>query len=227
MKMKNIYFKIHRDGWIYVIFSSLLTIIFFPFFPYIGFIFTFLTLFIIIFFRDPKRVVPVEDMIISPADGRITYIGESAAPKESNIKNKFLKISIFLNIFNVHINRVPTYGKVEKICYVSGKFFNATLDKSSKENERNIIVIKKNNSDLIIVSQIAGLIARRIVCNLQKNDEILQGDRFGLIKFGSRVDLYLPLNYQTLVAVGQTVKGGETIISNPNNIFKLIKTIIK
>ena len=227
MKMKNIYFKIHSGGWIYVIFSSLLTIIFFPFFPYIGLIITFLTLFIIIFFRDPKRVVPVEDMIISPADGRITYIGESAAPIETNIKNKFLKISIFLNIFNVHINRVPTYGKVEKICYVSGKFFNATLDKSSKENERNIIVIKKNNSDLIIVSQIAGLIARRIVCDLQKNDEIYQGDRFGLIKFGSRVDLYLPLNYQTLVAVGQTVKGGETIISNPNNIFKLIKTIMK
>ena len=227
MKMKNIYFKIHSEGWIYVIFSFLLTIIFFPFFPYIALIFIFLTFFIIIFFRDPKRVVAVDDMIVSPADGKITYIGESAAPKESNIKNKFLKISIFLNIFNVHINRVPTYGKVEKICYVSGKFFNATLDKSSKENERNIIVIKKNNSDLIIVSQIAGLIARRIVCNLQKNDEILQGDRFGLIKFGSRVDLYLPLNYHTLVAVGQTVKGGETIISNPNNITKLKKTIIK
>ena len=227
MKMKNIYFKINSEGWIYVIFSFLLTIIFFPFFPYIALIFVFLTLFIIIFFRDPKRVVPVDDMIVSPADGRITYIGESAAPKESNIKNKFLKISIFLNIFNVHINRIPTYGKVEKICYVSGKFFNASLDKSSKENERNIIVIKKNNSDLIIVSQIAGLIARRIVCDLQENDEILQGDRFGLIKFGSRVDLYLPLNYQTLVAVGQTVKGGETIISNPKNITKLIKTIIK
>ena len=225
--MEKMKFKIHSEGWIYVIIFSILTIIFFPFFPIIGILLAILTLFIINFFRDPQRLIPVDDIIVSPADGTITYIGESEAPKESEITDRFLKISIFLNIFNVHVNRVPTYGKVKKINYISGKFISATLDKSSEDNERNIIVIEKNNSDLIIVTQIAGLIARRIVCDLQNNEELLQGDRLGIIKFGSRIDLYLPLNYKPLVAVGQTVIGGETIISNPNKISKISKTIKK
>ncbi len=225
--MKNIQFKINSEGRIYVIISFIFTIIIFPFFPIIGVIFVILTLFIAYFFRDPKRIIPVEDMIVSPADGIITYIGESNSPKESGINNKFLKISIFLNIFNVHVNRVPTYGNVKKICYITGKFISATLDKSSNDNERNIVVIEKNNSDLIIVTQIAGLIARRIVCNLKENENLLQGDRLGIIKFGSRVDLYLPLDYQPLVGLGQTVIGGETIISNPNEILKISKTCIK
>ena len=172
-------------------------------------------------------MVPTENVVVSPADGTITYIGQSNAPKETNISNKFLKISIFLNIFNVHVNRVPTYGKVKKIIYISGKFINATLKKSSEENERNIIVIEKNNYDIIIVTQIAGLIARRIVCDLKNNEALLQGDRLGIIKFGSRVDLYLPLNYRPLVVVGQTVIGGETIISNPNKILEISKTFRK
>jgi len=221
------YFSIHREGWIYVIFFCILTIIFFPFSLFLGIVFTFITLFIINFFKDPKRVVPVDDMVISPADGTITYIGHSAPPKETKIQNKYLKISIFLNIFDVHVNRIPTYGKVNEIIYISGKFINATLNKSSDENERNIIVIEKNNSDLIIVTQIAGLIARRIVCNLKKNQDLIQGNKFGIIKFGSRVDLYLPLSYKPLVNVGQTVIGGETIISNPNKIFEISKTYIK
>ena len=225
--MEKMKFKIHSEGWIYVIIFSILTIIFFPFFPIIGILLAILTLFIINFFRDPQRLIPVDDIIVSPADGTITYIGESEAPKESGTSDRFLKISIFLNIFNVHVNRVPTYGKVKKINYISGKFISATLDKSSEDNERNIIVIEKNNSDLIIVVQIAGLIARRIVCDLQNNEELLQGDRLGIIKFGSRIDLYLPLNYKPLVAVGQTVIGGETIISNPNKISKISKTIKK
>ena len=221
------YFNIHKEGWIYVIFFSILTIIFFPFSLILGIIFTFITLFIINFFKDPKRVIPVDDMIVSPADGIITYIGQSIAPKETKIKNKLLKISIFLNIFDVHVNRIPTYGKVNDIKYISGKFINATLNKSSDENERNIIVIEKNNSDIIIVTQIAGLIARRIICNLKKNQDLIQGNKFGIIKFGSRVDLYLPLSYKPLVSVGQTVIGGETIISNPNKIFEISKTYIK
>ena len=221
------YFSIHREGWIYVIFFCILTIIFFPFSLFLGIVFTFITLFIINFFKDPKRVVPVDDMVISPADGTITYIGHSVPPKETKIQNKYLKISIFLNIFDVHVNRIPTYGKVNEIIYISGKFINATLNKSSDENERNIIVIEKNNSDLIIVTQIAGLIARRIVCNLKKNQDLIQGNKFGIIKFGSRVDLYLPLSYKPLVNVGQTVIGGETIISNPNKIFEISKTYIK
>ena len=147
--------------------------------------------------------------------------------KETNISEEFIKISIFLNIFNVHVNRIPTYGKVKDIKYIEGKFINANLNKSSDDNERNIIVIEKNNSDLIIVTQIAGLIARRIVCNIKNNDDLIQGERLGIIKFGSRVDLYLPQNYNLMAFVGQKVYGGETIISNPNNILKIKNTTIK
>ena len=220
-------FRIHNEGWVYFISILILTIIFIPFFPILSLILLIISLYIFYFFRDPIRMVPTENVVVSPADGTITYIGQSNAPKETNISNKFLKISIFLNIFNVHVNRVPTYGKVKNIKYISGKFISATLDKSSEENERNIIVIEKNNFDIIIVTQIAGLIARRIVCDLKNNEALLQGDRLGIIKFGSRVDLYLPLNYRPLVVVGQTVIGGETIISNPNKILEISKTFKK
>ena len=217
--------KIHQEGWIYFIVSSILTIIFFPFFPFIGIFFLVLSTYIFYFFRDPIRVIATEDVIVSPADGLITYIGKSNAPKECNTKNQFLKISIFLNIFNVHVNRTPIAGKIKNIVYVPGKFINATLEKSSSDNERNIITIEKENKDIVIVSQIAGLIARRIVCYLKINEQIIKGERFGIIKFGSRVDLYLPSNYTPLVSVGQNVIGGETIISNPNHIYKINKTI--
>ena len=217
--------KIHQEGWTYFIVSSILTIISFPFFPFIGFFFLKLSSFIFYFFRDPIRIVPAEDVIVSPADGLITFIGKSKAPKECNTKKQFIKISIFLNIFNVHVNRTPIAGKIKNIVYVPGKFINATLEKSSSDNERNIITIEKENKDIVIVSQIAGLIARRIVCELKTNEQIIKGNRFGIIKFGSRVDLYLPSNYTPLVSVGQNVIGGETIISNPNHIYKINKTI--
>ena len=217
--------KIHQEGWIYFIVSSILTIIFFPFFPFIGIFFLVLSAYIFYFFRDPIRAIPTEDVIVSPADGLITYIGKSNAPKECNTKKQFLKISIFLNIFNVHVNRTPIAGKIKNIVYVPGKFINATLEKSSSDNERNIITIEKENKDIVIVSQIAGLIARRIICDLKTNEQIIKGNRFGIIKFGSRVDLYLPSNYTPLVSVGQNVIGGETIISNPNHIYKINKTI--
>ena len=216
--------KIHQEGWIYFIVSSILTIIFFAFFPFIGVFFLVLSAYIFYFFRDPIRAIPTEDVIVSPADGLITYIGKSNAPKECNTKNQFLKISIFLNIFNVHVNRTPIAGIIKNIVYVPGKFINATLEKSSSDNERNIITIEKENKDIVIVSQIAGLIARRIVCDLKTNEQIIKGNRFGIIKFGSRVDLYLPSNYTPLVSVGQNVIGGETIISNPNNISKITNT---
>ena len=219
--------KIHQEGWIYFIVSSILTIISFPFFPFIGLFFLILSAFIFYFFRDPIRIVPAEDVIVSPADGLITYIGKSKVPKECNTKKQFIKISIFLNIFNVHVNRTPIAGKIKNIVYVPGKFINATLEKSSSDNERNIITIEKENKDIVIVSQIAGLIARRIICDLKVNQQVIKGDRFGIIKFGSRVDLYLPSNYPTIVSEGQNVIGGETIISNPNNISKISKTLKK
>ena len=197
----------------------------FPFFPFIGFFLLIISSFIFYFFRDPSRIIPTEDVIVSPADGLITYIGKSKAPKECNTKKIFIKISIFLNIFNVHVNRSPIAGKIKSMTYVPGKFINATLEKSSSNNERNIITIEKDNKDIVVVSQIAGLIARRIVCDLKINQQIIKGDRFGIIKFGSRVDLYLPSNYTALVSVGQNVIGGETIISNPNNISIIKKTL--
>ena len=171
-------FKIHSEGKVYVIIFSILTIIFFPFFPIIGFFLAIITLYIFYFFRDPKRTIPTSDLVLSPADGIITSISEIMAPRECNIDNKFIKISIFLSIFNVHVNRIPTYGKVKNITYVPGKFINAKMDKSSSDNERNIITIEKNNSDIIVLTQIAGLIARRIHCDLKVNQEILQGEEY-------------------------------------------------
>ena len=221
------YFRIHSEGWVYLVVSVILTIITFPFFPIVALFLLIISFCFFYFFRDPIRIIPNENVIVSPADGKIVFLGESNLPEECGIKGKFLKISIFLDIFNVHVNRMPISGIVKDIKYISGKFFRANVEKSSKENERNIIVIENEKKEKIIVTQIAGLIARRIVCDLKINQEVLKGERFGIIKFGSRVDLYLPLNYKILVAVGQTVIGGETIISNPNKISKISKTIIK
>ena len=210
--------KIHNEGWVYFISCLILTIIFFPFFPILGFLLLLISLYIYYFFRDPLRIIPTENVVVSPADGVVTYIGECIPPKECEINEKYIKISIFLSIFNVHINRIPISGTIKNIHYVPGKFFSATLNKSSEENERNIIVITNDKNESIIVTQIAGLIARRIVNDLKITQEVIKGNRFGIIKFGSRVDLYLPKNYNKMVNVGQTVIGGETIISNPNNI---------
>ena len=215
------HFRIHQEGWIYFISSIILTIIFFPFIPIISILFLIISIYIFYFFRDPKRAVPNDDFIISPADGIVTFIGKSNYPIEIISNNECVKVSIFLNIFNVHVNRIPVSGRIDSINYISGKFFNASLDKSSKDNERNIISIKNKKNELIVVSQIAGLIARRIVCNLKENQDVIKGNRFGIIKFGSRVDLYLPLNYKLLVTEGQNVVAGETIISNPENILEL------
>ena len=220
------YFKIHNEGVIYFIFSIIIAFIFSFIIPFIGFFLFLISFYIYYFFRDPYRFIPKEDVIVSPADGIISLIEESELPIKinANQNEKFIKISIFLNIFNVHVNRIPTHGIIEKINYIHGKFINATLNKSSKHNERNIIVIKKNNNDFIVVTQIAGLIARRIVCNIKENQEVIKGHRFGIIKFGSRVDIYMPKNYKPLVSAGQTVIGGETILANPNKYLEISKS---
>jgi len=214
-------FRIHNEGWVYLAVSVILTIIIFPFFPIVGFFFLVISFCFFYFFRDPIRIIPNENVIVSPADGEIVFLGESNLPEEYGIKGKFLKISIFLDVFNVHVNRIPISGTIKDIKYVPGKFFRANVEKSSKENERNIITIENIKKEKIIVTQIAGLIARRIVCDLKINQEVLKGERFGIIKFGSRVDLYLPKNYNLMVNVGQTVIGGETIISNPDHIINI------
>ena len=219
--------KIHNEGWVYFVISCLITIIIIPFYTILGIFLCILSIYIFYFFRDPIRAISIDDVVVSPADGLVTFVGSAKNPLENNVdKKNYTKISIFLSIFDVHVNRMPVDAKIISINYIPGKFLNATLNKSSNNNERNIIFAKKNNDNIYIV-QIAGLIARRIVCNLKKNQEINKGDRIGIIKFGSRVDLYLPENYNILISEGQKVIGGETIISNPKNIRNIKNTILK
>ena len=219
--------KIHNEGWVYLVSAIILTIIVIPFFVFIGIFFAILSIYIFYFFRDPNRIIPLDDFIVSPADGTITYIGETNNPLDIENNNEvYTKVSIFLSIFDVHVNRMPIEGTIKEIKYIPGKFINATLDKSSEQNEKNIIKISNGTYDYFVV-QIAGLIARRIVCNVNKNQDIKKGERIGIIKFGSRVDLYLPKSNKVLVSKGQKVIGGETIISNPKNIREITSTVIK
>ena len=219
--------KIHNEGWIYLVSAIILTIIVIPFFVFIGIFFAILSIYIFYFFRDPNRIIPLDDFIVSPADGTITYIGETNNPLDIENNNEvYTKVSIFLSIFDVHVNRMPIEGTIKEIKYIPGKFINATLDKSSEQNEKNIIKISNGTYDYFVV-QIAGLIARRIVCNVNKNQDLKKGERIGIIKFGSRVDLYLPKSNKVLVSKGQKVIGGETIISNPKNIREITSAVIK
>ena len=219
--------KIHNEGWVYLVSAIILTIIVTPFFIFLGIFLAILSIYIFYFFRDPNRTIPLDDFIVSPADGIITYIGDSKTPIDIQNKNEvYKKISIFLSIFDVHVNRMPIDGTIKEIQYIPGKFINATFNKSSEQNEKNIIKISNGTYNYFVV-QIAGLIARRIVCNVNINQNLKKGERIGIIKFGSRVDLYLPKSNKVLVSKGQKVIGGETIISNPKNIHEITSAIIK
>ncbi len=213
--INNIFPKIHKEGHKFLAISILLT--FFGLFisKGLGLILIIITVWVYYFFRDPDRVSINDDKyFISPADGLVTDISEVNGPKELNLENKtFTKISIFMNVFNCHVNRTPVSGTVTDIFYKPGKFLNASLDKASEENERNYYKIKlKNKEDEIIIVQIAGLIARRIVCEVKKNQELTQGERIGMIRFGSRVDVYLNTK-NVLVKVGQNLSAGESLIA--------------
>lgn len=175
-------------------------------------IFTLVTLFIIWFFRNPERTTPQgERNVISPADGKIIDIKEDAETRI--LKKRMLKISIFMNLFNVHVNRIPCNGRVIDILYNPGKFVSANLDKASLENEQNAVVLETPSGEKVIFIQIAGLIARRIVCWLKAGQFVRMGERFGLIRFGSRVDVYLPAGTEVMVSLGDKVKAGETILA--------------
>ena len=182
----------------------------------LGLIFILITVWIYYFFRDPERFSINDDsFLVSPADGLITDISERSGPEELRLENTtYTKISVFMNVFNCHVNRVPTSGKIEEIYYKPGKFLNASLDKASEENERNYYKIKssKSNEEIIIV-QIAGLIARRIVCEVEQGQELKQGERIGMIRFGSRVDIYFK-NKKVLAKLGQNVVAGESLIAS-------------
>jgi|TARA_B100000035_G_scaffold62940_1_gene50988 phosphatidylserine decarboxylase len=211
--MNNKYLGIHREGWKF--FFIFILISFFGFFitKIIFYIFIFISLFTLWFFRDPERYFDSKDnQLLSAADGKICFIGEENPPVETQFKEKMKKISIFMNVFNVHVNRSPVDGIIEKIIYKNGKFFNASLDKASEYNERNSFIIE-TNTDKIVVVQIAGLIARRILSFISEGDKIDKGDRIGLIRFGSRVDIYFPSTYEIKVNQNDIVVAGETIIA--------------
>ena len=202
------YFRFHKEISAALIILFLLVIFFYFIYKPLFLIFLILLIFTFYFFRDPERVIPLgDDILVSPADGLITNISEYKDGKKT-----YTKVSIFLSVFNVHIQRLPASGEIKKIDYIEGKFINATLDKASEDNERLRISLK-SGSNIIYITQIAGLIARRIICYIKINDKVNQGDRYGIIKFGSRVDIEFPNSYNLMVSVGQQCIGGETIIA--------------
>jgi phosphatidylserine decarboxylase len=202
------YFRFHKEISAALIILFLLVIFFYFIYKPLFLIFLILLIFTFYFFRDPERVVPLgDDILVSPADGLITNISEYKEGKKS-----YTKVSIFLSVFNVHIQRLPISGQITKIDYIEGKFINATLDKASEENERLRLTLK-SGSNVIYITQIAGLIARRIICYLKTNERVNQGERYGIIKFGSRVDIEFPNSYNLMVSIGQQCIGGETIIA--------------
>jgi phosphatidylserine decarboxylase len=207
---------IHKEGHIFIILFIVGTMLFFVISNKLGWFGIVLTLWCICFFRDPERVTPLIDgAVISPADGIVQMIAEAAPPTELEMGDEEMtRISIFLNVFDVHVNRTPIEGKVKKLHYRPGKFLNASLDKASVDNERQSVLIETKEKHKIAVVQIAGLIARRIVCDLKAGQKVLTGERFGIIRFGSRVDIYLPKGIAPQVVVGQYMIGGETIIAN-------------
>ena len=215
MMFEKIFPKVHPEGYKFLIISSIITLILLSISSFFGFIFIFVTIWVYYFFRDPERIV-IEDSnyLVSPADGRISSISEVKGPIELGLDNKqFTKVSIFMNVFDCHVNRSPSNGEIEEIFYKPGKFVNASLDKASEENERNYFKIKsEETNENIVVVQIAGLIARRIVTQVQKSQKVKQGERLGMIRFGSRVDIYFSQR-NTMVKVGQNVIAGESLIA--------------
>ena len=206
--------KIHKEGYKFLAISIITTFIILFFSKFLGTLFIIITVWVYYFFRDPERYSIGDDkFLVSPADGLVTDISEKSGPEELRLENtSYTKISIFMNVFNCHVNRVPISGKVEEIFYKPGKFLNASLDKASEENERNYYKIKLNNGEEIIIVQIAGLIARRIVCDVEQGQELKQGDRIGMIRFGSRVDVYFK-NKKPLVKLGQNIVAGESLLA--------------
>ena len=212
----TIFPNIHKEGYKFLAIAIIATFIILLFSKFLGAIFILITIWVYYFFRDPDRIsINDDNYLVSPADGLITNISEQIGPIELQLENTtFTKVSIFMNVFNCHVNRTPLAGTVEEINYKPGKFINASLDKASEENERNYFKIKCNKSgEEIIIVQIAGLIARRIVCEVEQGQNLKQGERIGMIRFGSRVDIYFK-NKKVLAKKGQNVVAGESLIAS-------------
>ncbi|XOJ73538.1 phosphatidylserine decarboxylase [Candidatus Pelagibacter sp. Uisw_114] len=212
--LEKIFPKIHSEGYKFLAIAVIVTIFLYFLSTFLGLIGLVLSIWVYYFFRDPERIsINDENYLTSPADGEVLMVHEVDGPKELGLEDrKFTKISIFMNVFDCHVNRTPCEGKISEILYKPGKFLNASLDKASEDNERNYYKITNSHGEEIIVVQIAGLIARRIVCESSKDQQLQQGERIGMIRFGSRADVYFE-NYETLVKVGQKTIAGETLLA--------------
>jgi len=212
--LDKIFPKIHNEGYKFIVIFVFIAIVLYFISGFLGFIGLVLTIWCYYFFRDPERIsIGDENYLSSPADGLVLQVLETDGPKELGLENrKFKKVSIFMNVFDCHVNRTPCSGKISEILYKPGKYINASLDKASEDNERNYYKIKNSHGEDVIVVQIAGLIARRIVTETSVDEELQQGERIGMIRFGSRVDLYFE-NYEPLVKVNQKTFAGETLIA--------------
>ncbi len=212
--LDKIFPKIHNEGYKFIVIFVLITIVLYFISGFLGFIGLVLTIWCYYFFRDPERIsIGDDNYLTSPADGLVLQVLETEGPKELGLENrKFKKVSIFMNVFDCHVNRAPCSGKISEILYKPGKFINASLDKASKDNERNYYKIKNSHGEEVVVVQIAGLIARRIVTETSVDEELQQGSRIGMIRFGSRADIYFE-NYEPLVKVNQKTIAGETLIA--------------
>jgi phosphatidylserine decarboxylase len=214
--LRHVLTPIHPDGWRFIAIAAVVTLVFFWLWAPLGWLGLLVTLWCVYFFRDPWRVTPTRDgLVVAPADGLVVSVGPAMPPPELEMgAAPMTRIGIFLNVFDVHINRMPMSGRILKLAYHAGKFLNASLDKASDENERMAIRVATSEGPEIAVVQIAGLVARRIVCNLSAGQDAIAGQRFGLIRFGSRTDVYLPPSWPPLVIPGQRVLGGETVIAD-------------
>ena len=212
--LDKVFPKIHSEGYKFLAIAIIATFFLYLFSTFLGLIGLVLSIWVYYFFRDPERIsINDENYLTSPADGEVLMVHEVDGPKELGLEDKkFTKISIFMNVFDCHVNRTPCDGKISEILYKPGKFLNASLDKASEDNERNYYKITNSQGEEVIVVQIAGLIARRIVCESSKDQQLQQGDRIGMIRFGSRADVYFE-NYQSLVKVGQKTIAGETLLA--------------
>jgi len=216
MQMMGTFIKpMHPEGTKFVAIFAAVTFVMFVFSTFLGWIGVGLTVWCYYFFRDPERVTPDRPgLIISPADGVISLIEPAVPPAELGMPDEALtRVSVFMNVFNCHVNRTPVSGEIRAVSYRPGKFFNASLDKASVDNERNSLCVKMDNGQELAVVQIAGLVARRIVCFVEPGATLQRGERFGLIRFGSRLDVYLPKGVEPMVRIGQTMIAGETVLA--------------
>tara|TARA_B100000959_G_scaffold207837_1_gene218160 strand:+ start:2340 stop:2990 length:651 start_codon:yes stop_codon:yes gene_type:complete len=206
--------KLHKEGYRFLAIAAVITFVLLLISKFLGSIAFIITIWIYYFFRDPERFsIKNDNYLISPADGIVSQIIEVNGPADLGLESKkFTRVSIFMNIFNCHVNRSPLSGKITQVLYKAGKYLNASLDKASEDNEKNYVKITNSNGGEIVLVQIAGLIARRIVCEVKEDEEIKQGEKFGIIRFGSRVDLYFD-NYEIMVKKNQKTVSGETLIA--------------